>query len=328
MDRESRITICQHKEKSFLLVLIVFLSLGMIAYVLFGKAEAGSQKWNGTDNKTITLINNGWEFLFYRVSEKTVGNFLASQKLSPQEHDSVFPDENTELFSGARIYIERARQINVRADGEEQIFYTQAKEVEQALRENHITLNPDDIVKPVRNALVGNDAQITITRVAVEERSVDRPIVFNKKINEDSALSWRKSVVTQKGENGIERLTYRVSLRDGKEVRRELLKKETVKEPVTETLTQGTYVQIGKSHRGAASWYSWSKTMSAANPWLPMGSFVKVTNLENDKSVIVKINDRGPFAPGRIIDLDKVAFQKIASVSTGVINVKMEEIIN
>ncbi len=87
-------------------------------------------------------------------------------------------------------------------------------------------------------------------------------------------------------------------------------------------------MKLGKSHTGGASWYAWTGTMAAANPWLPKGSYVKVTNLENGKSVIVVINDRGPFVPGRIIDLDKVAFAKIASVGAGVISVKMEEITN
>ena len=68
--------------------------------------------------------------------------------------------------------------------------------------------------------------------------------------------------------------------------------------------------------------------MSAANPWLPLGSYVKVTNLDNGKSVIVRINDRGPFGNGRIIDLDKVAFAKIASLGQGTARVKMEEILN
>ena len=59
-----------------------------------------------------------------------------------------------------------------------------------------------------------------------------------------------------------------------------------------------------------------------------MGSYAKVTNTANGKSVIVQINDRGPFGPGRIIDLDKVAFAKIASIGAGVIGVKVEEVLN
>ncbi len=119
-----------------------------------------------------------------------------------------------------------------------------------------------------------------------------------------------------------------MSYHNGKEVSRKVLRAEVTKEPVTELITQGTYVKTGKSHRGAASWYAWTGTMAAANPWLPKGSYVRVTNMDNGKSVIVVINDRGPFVPGRIIDLDKVAFEKIASLGAGVINVKMEEIVN
>jgi rare lipoprotein A len=49
-----------------------------------------------------------------------------------------------------------------------------------------------------------------------------------------------------------------------------------------------------------------------------------VTNLENGKSVLVKINDRGPFAKGRIIDLSKSAFSTIANPSSGVVGVRIE----
>jgi rare lipoprotein A len=63
---------------------------------------------------------------------------------------------------------------------------------------------------------------------------------------------------------------------------------------------------------------------TAAHRKLPFGSRVKVTNVKNGKSVIVKINDRGPFVKGRVIDLSKSAFNSIGSISSGVINVKVE----
>jgi uncharacterized protein YabE (DUF348 family) len=271
--------------------LAAFLSIGAMTYNIFG--EAKSERWNTNNHKNVAAIDGGLEFYFEDVSEKTVGDFLVTHGLSLQTNESVFPSEETEIFSGARIYITRARKVIVNVDGGKQIFYTQAKEIEQALRENNLTLNEDDLVKPSRDALAENNSQITITRVTIEEQMTEKPIAFDKKVNEDDKLSWRKSIITQKGEKGLERFTYRVSLHDGKEVNRKLLKRETVKEPVTEIMTQGTYVKLGKSHHGAASWYAWSGTLAAANPWLPMGSYVKVTNMENGKSVIVKINDRG-----------------------------------
>ncbi len=79
---------------------------------------------------------------------------------------------------------------------------------------------------------------------------------------------------------------------------------------------------------GRASWYALSsKTasgermnaslMTAAHRSLPFGSKVKVTNQSNGKSVVVRINDRGPFIKGRVIDLSKAAASKLGFVSSG-----------
>lgn len=327
MNRESRIKNTQNKRgKRIFSFFVISLFLGTSAYIVFGKTR--SEAWNAADAKTVAVTDGGLDFSFPDVAAKTVGEFLASEKVSLEEGDSVFPSEETELFSGMRIHIARAHTMIVRVDGGEKTLRTQALSVGQAIGESDIVLDENDIVKPDRDAFAESGIKVTIIRVQIEEQTVEKPIAFDKKANEDDTLSWRKTIVTQKGEKGIERLTYRVSSHDGKEVNRKLLKAETVKEPVTEITTQGTYVKLGKSHSGAASWYAWTGTMAAANPWLPKGSYVKVTNVDNGKSVIVVINDRGPFVPGRIIDLDKVAFQKIASIGAGVINVKMEEIAN
>lgn len=68
------------------------------------------------------------------------------------------------------------------------------------------------------------------------------------------------------------------------------------------------------------------QALSAAHQTLGFGSRVKVTNIANNKSVIVTINDRGPFIRGRIIDLSKKAFSQIASVKQGVIDVTVEQL--
>ena len=63
--------------------------------------------------------------------------------------------------------------------------------------------------------------------------------------------------------------------------------------------------------------------LTAAHKTLPLGTYVKVINLENGKSVIVKINDRGPFVPGRIIDLSYAAAKKIGMLRKGTAKVKL-----
>jgi len=66
--------------------------------------------------------------------------------------------------------------------------------------------------------------------------------------------------------------------------------------------------------------------MTAAHKSLPLPSYVSVKNLENDKQVIVKVNDRGPFVDGRIIDLSYAAAQKLGIVRNGTAEVSIEVI--
>ena len=65
--------------------------------------------------------------------------------------------------------------------------------------------------------------------------------------------------------------------------------------------------------------------LTAAHRTLPFGTKVRVINTRNGKSVVVRINDRGPFVRGRIIDLSKAAFKQIASTDSGVIRVRLEK---
>lgn len=67
---------------------------------------------------------------------------------------------------------------------------------------------------------------------------------------------------------------------------------------------------------------------TAAHLKLPFGTRVNVTNIANNKSVVVRINDRGPYIRGRIIDLSKAMFKKIADPKVGVIDVSVTVIDN
>ena len=66
------------------------------------------------------------------------------------------------------------------------------------------------------------------------------------------------------------------------------------------------------------------RAMTAAHRTLPFGTRVKVTNLNNNRSVVVRINDRGPFVRGRIIDVSRAAAEKLDMVRSGVVPVRVE----
>lgn len=99
----------------------------------------------------------------------------------------------------------------------------------------------------------------------------------------------------------------------------------------------GSSVSSGHSESGMASYYGnefhGRKTangerfdqgkLTAAHRTMPFGTRVKVTNTQNGKSVVVRINDRGPFAKGRIIDLSSSAFKSISHLGAGVVPVRV-----
>ena len=125
--------------------------------------------------------------------------------------------------------------------------------------------------------------------------------------------------------------------------------------PQPATDRNGSYYKVGSAYNIGGAWYrpqesftydqtgiaSWygpnfhgKKTangeiydkyaLTAAHPTLQMPSLVRVTNLENGRSVVVRINDRGPFARGRIIDLSKRAAELLDMINQGTARVRVQ----
>ena len=84
----------------------------------------------------------------------------------------------------------------------------------------------------------------------------------------------------------------------------------------------------GKFHGGpTASGETYDKrSMTAAHRSLPFGTRVRVTNLRNGRSVVVRINNRGPYGKGRIIDLSEAAAEKLDMIEAGVVPVRVERL--
>jgi len=129
---------------------------------------------------------------------------------------------------------------------------------------------------------------------------------------------------------------------------------DVVPEPVNRTMAgnRSPYTVLGKSYRvlpteegyserGVASWYGEKfhghKTsngevfdmyqVSAAHKSLPIPSFLRVTNLDNNRSIIVRVNDRGPFHGDRIVDLSYAAAMKLGYADTGTARVQLESVV-
>ncbi len=313
-------------SKKFIYLFLFLLSL-FISYKIFAFFKNNQKSLNFSGPKTISVNDNGLDFKAVTKAEN-VSSFLQESRIQFSERDQILPDKNTPLYPGTQIEVDRAVKIKISVDGKKIENYTLAKNISLVLVENNITLGRLDKITPGKNSLVENNLEIIVTRINVEEKIISEEIDFKTAVKFDAKLGWREKIIQTKGEKGIREVKYKITYKDGKEVSRVMLEKNIIKEPVTEIITEGTFVKTGKAQTGQGTWYAFKGGLFAASTTLPRGAYAKVTNTANGKSVIVQINDYGPQGKNRIIDLDKVAFQKIASLGAGVIGVKVEEVLN
>ena len=94
------------------------------------------------------------------------------------------------------------------------------------------------------------------------------------------------------------------------------LPKSTASQGLASYYTEGTKTASGETFNTAA--------LTAAHPNLPFGTKLRVTNTTTGKSVVVRVNDRGPFVRGRVVDVSYSAAQALGMVNSGTANVKLD----
>ncbi len=92
--------------------------------------------------------------------------------------------------------------------------------------------------------------------------------------------------------------------------------KATASQGLASYYTEGTKTANGEAFNAAA--------LTAAHPTLPFGTKLRVTNTTTGKSVVVRVNDRGPFVRGRVVDVSYSAAQALGMVNSGTANVKLD----
>ena len=158
--------------------------------------------------------------------------------------------------------------------------------------------------------------------------------VYKFSFSDDSAYGGAKPVDLQISYDQVDNNYKRIFFYDiNNKVWRELPSIDYPQEKYVRAKTSLVYATVAVFSdpslmtSGKASWYSYKGGDFAASPDFPKGSKLRVTNLANGKTVDVIINDFGPDRikhPDRVVDLDKKAFLKIASVKDGIINIKVE----
>lgn len=237
------------------------------------------------------------------------------------EADLVKPSRSTRLRSGATLVLRDTHGVTVIHDGRTDSVVTTAGTVRQLLEHMKVSVGPVDEVTPGLDTAPVAASTVRITRVVTEQITQDSTIPFPTQKRNDSTLRAGTSTTTQQGRSGLQRTTYEVVRHDGAVVSRRAIAVQIVREAVPRIVTVGT--RIPQAASGGASWYD-AKSMTCAHRTLAFGTQLRVTNIANGKSVTCRVADRGPYVKGRVVDLSRDAFSKIASTSTGVVQVSIE----
>lgn len=278
----------------------------------------------------VTLRLDGIARERLRVPAETVSDVVRAAGLAPISGLSIVPAPDTLVRPGMIVTVRRPIEVTVVADGREHHVRADAPTVGSFLGLAGIELGPDDELSPSLGRSPHDGMRIEVRRVAFEEVVEEVALPYDERRRETDELTRGDTRVVQEGAEGLRRDTFRVRMLDGVEVAREKVAEEVVREPQPRIVEIGTRepqpccASDGSSQTGSASWYdSPHGAYTAAHRTLSIGTVVTVTNLANGASVRVRIADRGPFVDGRVIDLERVAFGEIASLSTGVIRVRV-----
>ena len=221
--------------------------------------------------------------------------------------------------------------VRVVVAGKVHAVLTDARTTGELLSAMGITPDAHDRVQPSPSTPLHVGARVVFDRIRILTRELRRSIPFATRTTWTTDLASGQVDVVSSGVAGVAMVTTRMVVVNGLIERTETLGTRVVRPPVdavilsgaaSPTIPQGAVGGHGAS--GQATWYDppWSG-LTAASPWIPFGTHVTVTDLATGRTVIVVINDRGPFAPGRIIDLSPEAFSILAPLGRGVLDVRI-----
>jgi uncharacterized protein YabE (DUF348 family) len=270
--------------------------------------------------KEVTLLIDGVERTAWVTGDKSVRDVLEQVNIRAGRHAYLRPSRGATVEDGDVIVYKPAVAVHLTVGGQPREVITNAEDVGLLLDELGIEVGPEDIVEPRVGTPLDAGLEVRVVRVAVRQLEQDHPIPYPTEVRKsnDYMLGYRR--VERAGSAGLLRKTFEVRLENGREVDRRLLGTRVVREPVTRVVIEGT--RPPHIETGVASWYH-RTGMVAAHRSLPFGTQVKVTNLANGRSVVVVINDRGPYIGGRIIDLSDDAYARLALLGSGTIPVRI-----
>ena len=252
--------------------------------------------------------------------------------------------------TGLSFSMQTAKDVTVTAGGKTQKV-SAVGTVADALKAAKISVDSNDVSKPGLGTPLADGMKITLTMVDQKSQKRRVAVPFSTKRVETPSMAKGATEIATKGVKGTNEETWIVVYKDGKKVSEKKVSTKVVKAPVTQVVKVGTKKAESSSASSRSNAGSRSNSGSTSNPvtsgstcvastygegdgtaggptasgetfdpsaltaasrTLPLGSTIRVTNVNNGRTVTVRINDRGPYVGGRCLDLSTAAMNAIA----------------
>jgi len=192
----------------------------------------------------VTIVDGGKK-LFAYTAAKTPRSIVKQTGIEvyPEDRLDLLPASNflVEGSIGERVVIQRATQVNLNLYGTQLNLRTQAKTVEELLKEKNIKLSQGDTVQPVAATPLKPNDQVFVLRQGIKIEFAEEEIPMPRQIVEDANLSFGTQVLRQQGTTGKRLVTYQVDQNTGE---RKVIQSVTVVEAVPNIVARGKAVQI------------------------------------------------------------------------------------
>lgn len=214
--------------------LIWFVSLVLVFVPAIGYFSA-----QAAQPKTVTFTLDG-ESQTVATKAETVDQFLQERSITVTEKDSLQPSPETKIADGASITLTTSWTIPVHVDGQTKLVQTRSRDVEGVLRDAKIALGEKDRVIPELGTSLRKDSAIQVKRVVEQTVQVEERVTFQEIRKNDPSLTKGETRVLQNGQEGKAIAHYKIVIEDGKEISRELVKRDVVTPKIDRVVAFGT----------------------------------------------------------------------------------------
>ena len=247
----------------------------------------------------------------------------------PEDIVTVFPDPSLGL--GSIITVQRAMPINLIDGKKSYVVRTWENTVKDILNEKKIALGDDDRISPTLATPLQMNMKIAITRVARTNITEIEKIIYKVIENDDPTLYRGNNIVTQEGQNGSREKKYLLIREDGELISKTLTSNTVTRKVINKIIRIGTKLRIGETIVGQATWYPFPNRWGTkvAIDAFPRGTEVRVTNLNNGRSIIVRSEGCICGNGSAVIDLAPEYFEALGGIlgQGRLTNIRLEEIL-